>query len=184
MSLNIIHLVSNKVWGGGERFVLDLAKRCTADGHSVAVITRGKEAVDSRFIEAGFTPGKLPLGGIFDFVSPSRLAHILDCLTEPVIIHVHNFKDARTALKAKHLCRHPENVRIVATRHLVKPAKRGKSAAELYNALDAIVFESKAGLEGFLSSSPEVDPSRLSVLPLGIVLEERCPSMNIATSIL
>ena len=45
--MNVVHLVSNKVWGGGEQYVLDLCRRLEADGHSVAVITRGREAVDT-----------------------------------------------------------------------------------------------------------------------------------------
>ncbi len=58
--MNIIHLVSNKVWGGGEQYVLDLCCRLEADGNSVAVITRGIDAVDKPFAKAGFTPGHLP----------------------------------------------------------------------------------------------------------------------------
>ena len=64
--MNIVHLISNKVWGGGERYVLDLCRRSEADGHSVAVLTRGREAVDKPFRDAGFTPGHLPLRGALD----------------------------------------------------------------------------------------------------------------------
>ena len=92
--MNIIHLVSNKVWGGGEQYVLDLCCRLEADGNSVAVITRGIDAVDKPFAKAGFTPGHLPLGGVFDFISASRLSRVLDSMPDAVV-HVHNFKDAR-----------------------------------------------------------------------------------------
>ena len=30
--MNVVHLVSNKVWGGGEQYVLDLCRRLEADG--------------------------------------------------------------------------------------------------------------------------------------------------------
>ena len=51
--MNIIHLVSNKVWGGGERYVLDLCRYMSAQGHSVAVVSRGIGAVDAPFRAAG-----------------------------------------------------------------------------------------------------------------------------------
>ena len=43
--MNVVHLVSNRVWGGGEQYVLDLCRALDADGHSVAVVTRGYKDV-------------------------------------------------------------------------------------------------------------------------------------------
>lgn len=171
--MNIIHLVSNKVWGGGERYALDICRRLAADGHSVAVITRGREAVDEPFRRAGFEPGHLPFGGIFDFVSPSRLAAVADRMDAPVLIAVHNFKDARLAVNARKLMKQPGKVRIVATRHLVKPGKTDRTSAQLYTALDAIMFDSKAALDAFLSTNPKVDRAKLHVLYPGIEIPEK-----------
>lgn len=167
--MNIIHLVSNKVWGGGEQYVLDLCRRLDADGHSVAVITRGIEAVDTPFRKAGFTPGRLPLGGVFDFISSSRLSRVLDNMSEPVVVHVHNFKDARTAVRARQMMRKPGNVRVVVTRHLVKPGKTDRASASLYGAIDAIAFVSQTALDAFLSSGPRVDRDKLSVIHNAVV---------------
>ncbi len=64
--MNIVHLVCNKVWGGDERYVLDLCRRSAEAGHSVAVITRGARSVDAPFTAAGFAPGHLPLRGVLD----------------------------------------------------------------------------------------------------------------------
>lgn len=175
MNLNVIHLVSNPVWGGGERYVLDLCKTLRQHGHSVAVVTRGKEAVDSRFKAEGFEPGRLRLGGVFDFLSPVMLAKVFNRLQGPVTVHVHNFKDAATALRARKLSRIPGNVHIVATRHLVKAAKTSRSAQNLYNSLDAIVFVSQTALDGFLSSSPTVDASRLHVVANAIPAPRTTP---------
>lgn len=163
--MNIIHLVSNKVWGGGERYVLDLCRYMSAKGHSVAVVSRGIEAVDAPFREAGFVPGRLPLGGVFDFISPTRLARVLNRVGSPAVVHVHNFKDARTTLRARRLMEDGTKVRIVMTRHLVRPAKTDRSHVELYNSLDAIIFVSETARRSFLSSSPAVDEKRLCVIP-------------------
>ena len=163
--MNIIHLVSNKVWGGGERYVLDLCRYMNAQGHSVAVISRGIYAVDAPFREAGFTPGRLLLGGVFDFISPVRLARVLDRTAAPVIVHVHNFKDARTALRARRLMADSSKVRVVMTRHLVRPAKNDRSHNELYNSLDALIFVSETARRIFMSGKPAVDESRIVVVP-------------------
>ncbi len=167
--MNIIHLVSNKVWGGGEQYVLDLCRHLEATGNSVAVITRGIEAVDTPFRKAGFTPGHLPLGGVFDFISASRLSRVLDSMAAPVVVHVHNFKDARTAVRARNMMRQPEKVRIVVTRHLVKPGKRDSASTALYRDVDAIAFVSQTALDSFLSGKPVVDASKLCVIHNAIV---------------
>lgn len=170
--MNVVHLVSNKVWGGGERYALDLCRRLAADGHGVAVITRGFAAVDKPFADAGFEPGHLPLGGLFDFISPSRLSKVLDTLEGPIVLHVHNFKDARTAVAARRLMHSPERVRIVVTRHLAKPGKSDRASAELYNALDKIVFVSQTARDVFMSGKPRVDNGRVVVIPNAIVAGE------------
>lgn len=164
MMLNIVHLVSNKSWGGGERYALDLCRRAAADNHSVAVVTRRNPDVDSRFADAGFTPGHLPLRGALDFISPVMLSRVLDRMDAPIVIHTHNFKTAYTAVRARRLMREPSKVRIVVTRHLVRKAKTSSSALRLYNDIDAIIFVSAAARSEFLSSSPAVDTGRLHVV--------------------
>lgn len=169
--MNVVQIVGNKVWGGGERYVLDLCRALEADGHSVAVITRGKEAVDSRFRAAGFTPGRLPLGGLFDFISPGRLAVVLDRMDAPVVVHVHNFKTARIAVAARRMMRQPSKVRIIVTRHLVRPAKTDKSSLALYRDVDAVVFVSELARREFVATLPHgaVDESKFSVIHNAIV---------------
>lgn len=152
--MNVVQIVGNKVWGGGERYVLDLCRALEADGHSVAVITRGKEAVDSRFRAVGLALGKLPLGGIFDFISPGRLAAVLDRMAAPIVVHVHNFKMARLAVAARRLMKDPSKARVIVTRHLVRPAKTDRASLELYKAVDSIVFVSQLACDRFRSTLP------------------------------
>ena len=162
--MNVVHLVSNKVWGGGEQYVLDLCRRLEADGHSVAVITRGREAVDTPFVKAGFTPGHLPLGGVFDFISASRLSRVLDAMAAPIVVHAHNFKDARTAVRARKMMKQPGKVRVVVSRHLVKAGKNDSASRALYADIDAIAFVSQTALDAFIAGCPSVDRSHLSVV--------------------
>ena len=88
---------------------------------------------------------------MFDFISSSRLSRVLDNMSEPVVVHVHNFKDARTAVRARQMMRKPGAVRVVVTRHLVKPGK------------------SQTALDAFLSSNPKVGRAKLSVIHNAVV---------------
>lgn len=156
--MKIIHLVSNKVWGGGELYVLDLATTFAAKGHEVTIVSRDIEAVTHRFKDAGLPMTTMALKGAIDIVSPFKLARIIG-KEQPTIIHVHNFKDATTAVRARALSRN-RNVRIVMTRHLVKAAKR----KSIYNRLDAIVFVSHLAKNEFMSTSPVIDTAKIHVI--------------------
>ena len=156
--MKIIHLVSNKVWGGGELYVLDLATTFAAKGHEVTIVSRDIDAVTHRFKEAGLPMTTMALKGAIDIVSPFKLARIIG-KEQPAIIHVHNFKDATTAVRARALSRN-RNVRIVMTRHLVKAAKR----KSIYNRLDAIVFVSHLAKNEFMSTSPVIDTAKIHVI--------------------
>lgn len=156
--MRIIHLVSNKVWGGGEQYVLDLATDFASRGCDVSVVARDIDAVTHRFKDAGLPVTTMALRGAIDIASPFRLARMIG-RKEPVIIHVHNFKDATTAVRARALSRN-RNVQIVMTRHLVKKAKR----SSLYNKLNAMIFVSRLAKDEFMSTSPAIDTGKVYVV--------------------
>ena len=156
--MKIIHLVSNKVWGGGEQYVLDLATEFASRGNDVAIVSRNINAVTHRFTDAGLPVTTMALKGDIDIISPIKLARLIG-KEQPVVLHVHNFKDATTALRARTLS-HNRNVRIVMTRHLVKAAKR----KSLYNKLDAMIFVSHLAKNEFMSTSPAIDANKITVI--------------------
>ncbi len=163
--MNIIHLVSNRVWGGGERYVLDLARAQRADNNNIAVFCRREPAVADVFAADNLLAGHLRLGGVLDIITPMRLAKYIRSLEGKVVVHVHNFKDAYTALSSRRLLGDDASrVKIVATRHLVLPAKTDRSHLRTLQGLDAIIFVSKIALDEFLSSAPDVDRARLHVV--------------------
>lgn len=171
--MNVIHLISNKVWGGGERYALDLCRALAADGHNVKAYTRNKAAVRDVFAREGMLAGTLRMGGAWDFMTPIRLASAIRRLPGATVIHVHNFKDAYTALAARRLCKDRDDIRVVATRHLVRAAKTDVSHLRIYNGLDAIIFVSDTARRKFLSTLPEVDASRLHVVPNSVDIGPR-----------
>ena len=156
--MKIIHLVSNKVWGGGEQYVIDLATTFAAKGHEVTIVSRDIDTVTRRFKDSGLPVTTMALKGAIDIASPFKLARLIG-KEQPVVIHVHNFKDATTALRARTLSRN-KNVRIVMTRHLVKAAKR----KSLYNKLDAMIFVSHLAKNEFMSTSPVIDATKIHVI--------------------
>lgn len=131
-------------------------------------MTAGHAAVDTRLRSAGVNVERLPLSDGIDLRSPLPLARRLRRLTaagEPVIIHTHNFHTARTAALAAILSRRPRRlVRIVCTRHLARPGKRGPIYRLLYSRIDAVVAVSRFVADRFLSSRPPVDPAKVTVI--------------------
>ena len=92
---HIIHLVSNREWGGGEQYVYNLCQHFAADNYNVTIFCRPVKQVMERFALLNIAMHKLPLKGMFDLYSAVRLSSFLK--NKECVIHVHNFKDAFTA---------------------------------------------------------------------------------------
>lgn len=160
--MNIYHLISNKVWGGGEQYVLELAKKQREKGHYVEIVCRRRPEVILPFNHAEFSISTLPLKGITDFDSATRLGRVIKGRNN-VIIHVHNFKDAFTACMARKFSEN-KDVRIVLTRHLVKKGKTGMIYNALYKDIDKIIFVSELAKDTFLKNNPKIDPNKIEVV--------------------
>lgn len=183
--MRIIHLVRAKSWGGGERYALDLVRRSLENGDRVTVVTRGIPSVDERFRAVGAELCRMPLGGVADFISPWKLARLSVSFPEDeVILHVHNFKDAEIAVRAKRLiagkcpfsknfCSRRTSIRLVCTRHLVRPGKTGWRWRRIYAGIDRFIFVSEVAKRAFLNPGPEMDRKRIVVIPNSIILPER-----------
>ncbi len=159
--LRIIHLVSNKAWGGGERYALDLMRALAAHGHEVTAAVRAGSAAIEPIRQAGIAVMAMPLRGMADAVSAWRLATLIG--RTPCVVHVHNFKDVATAALARTLARNRRTA-IVVTRHLARPGKTDALHSMLYRAADAVVFVSQFALNAFMAASPRVDGGKLTVI--------------------
>lgn len=160
----ILHIFASASWGGGEQFVYDLAQRLVSEGRRVVFIARPGGETAARAAIPGVPLHTLPLKGIADLLSVLRLARIA-ARCRPAVIHVHHFKDAFTAVGAKLLCR-PAGIRfrIVVSRHLVRPGKKGRVYTWLYRHLDRVVFVSELARRAFFAAEPALDPSRTAVI--------------------
>lgn len=162
--MNIIHIISNKVWGGGERYALDLCTALRSQGNNVAIVCRNKAEVLGPVKDAGFEPAVMRLGGAFDIFSPIHIARMARRFPGdgPVNIHVHNFKDAATAVKVRQLCQGHRRINIVCTRHLVKAGKPKQLA--LYRAIDSLVFVSERARAEFIKGGINLHGLNLDVV--------------------
>lgn len=161
----IFQIFANPSWGGGEQFVYDLSRRLMADGRCVVLVSRPSAVIGQRVAALGAPYHTLPMKGVADMLSALMLAHLI-VKYRPAAIHVHHFKDAFTAVYARLLCRaFGFRPRIVLTRHLVKPGKRGWIYRWLYGQIDRIAFVSELARREFLAGKPAVNPSKLCVIP-------------------
>ena len=172
---NIIHIVSNKEWGGGEQYVLDLASRQKADGISITVVCKPVEATRRKYEEAGLRVLALPLGGALDVRSALALARELSA---PTAIHAHNFKDAFTACYARRLsgCK---DVRVVMCRHLTRKGKNTLLYRWLYRQLDCLCFDSELSRSEFLSTQPTIDERKLRIVHTSVVVPEHIEAVDV-----
>ena len=51
--MKIAHIISNKVWGGGEQYVYDLCCNLISDGHDVEIFTRPIPAIVGKVATLG-----------------------------------------------------------------------------------------------------------------------------------
>lgn len=152
--MTLIHLISAVTWGGGERYALDICRYYRSQGWHVVAITRDARAVDALFEREGIRLRHLPLRGYYDILSAIGLASMLRRRKDEIVIHVHKYKDAFTALLARKLSgRH--DVKVVMTRHLVHPGKTDAISRRIYRNLDAHIFVSRLARDSFMSSWQE-----------------------------
>ena len=185
---NIIHIVSNREWGGGEQYVLDLASRQRADGIGVTVVCKPVESIRRKYDEAGLHVLTMPLGGVLDVRSAIALAREVSRLSPPfptrqrraplTVIHAHNFKDAFTACYARRLSRRSD-VRVVMCRHLTRKGKNTLPYRWLYRELDCLCLDSEVSRREFLSTRPSIDPQKLRIVHTSIVVPQGVETVDV-----
>ena len=158
---NILQIAASPSWGGGEKYVYDLASELDKKGYSVFIIHRKSEILKRKMQQLQLNQKELSLKNLFDVVSIIKLALFIS-QNKIDVIHVHQFKDAFMSLFASFMVR--GKVRIICTRHLVKPAKTNFLYRFLYNKLEAIIFVSELARNKFISTHPLIPAEKLIVI--------------------
>lgn len=146
--MKIVHLISNKSWGGGEQYVFDLCRELMHDGYEVQLLVRPIPEIINRVQELGAT------------IKPMTWKNMVN--VDADIIHVHNFKDARRMVFAKLFSSHKP--RIIVTRHLIRPAKIGLFHTWIYKHVEKIIFVSDLAKKVFLATYPDIQSNKLTVV--------------------
>ncbi|MDE6295281.1 MAG: glycosyltransferase family 4 protein [Muribaculaceae bacterium] len=153
--MRLIHIIASSSMGGRERYALDICSHFADGGHEVIAVTRDAKAVDEQFASRGITLRHAPLRDYPDFFSSIILRNIInENPDEPTVIHVHRYRDALTAITARHWAKR-HDIRIIATRHKAAPGKNNWLRRLIYRNLDANIFVSDFSKRTFLSSWPD-----------------------------
>lgn len=168
MNKQIIHVISNKEWGGGEQYAYGLCRHLKADGYDVKIVCRPIQQLTDRLQTLGLPITYMPLRGLTDLLSAWRLSRMLREGNH--IVHVHNFKDAMTAVLARSFSSNKQNIQIIVTRHLVKKGKDSFIYQWLYKHIHLIVFVSELARNEFFLGHPSIDRKKTCVIRNSIEL--------------
>lgn len=161
--LNIYQIVSDKQWGGPEQYAFDLAAQMHSESSTnyMEIVTRNQPKIIKHFRRLEVPISTLPLKSLSDLDSPIRLARQIK--RGHNILHVHNMKDAATAVLA---CRISENRnnRVVLTSHSVERPKTNFMYRRILHEIDHIIFVSQVAYDEFINHAKRFDRSRASVI--------------------
>lgn len=148
----LVHVISSRSWGGVENHALDICRTFLKRGWKVNAFTSDCRPIDNRFARAGIKVLHAPLN--HSGLSTSfALRKFIRRHSEPIVIHVYDYKDAFWALLARRLAnRTRRQVKVVCTHHTCAPARKGWLMSRIYGGLDAFLFVSELSRRRFFES--------------------------------
>lgn len=159
--MNILQIIPNKGWGGGEKIVFELAEAQLMQGDKVVVAIPDCPIVFKKF-EASIIPSVIiSLKGPYGILSMPKLARLIR-KNNIEIVHTHIFKHAATALLSKWM--YGLKIKVILTRHICKPGKKSLHYPALYRNLDKLVFVSHYAKNAFMASAPPIEESKITVI--------------------
>lgn len=162
MKINIFHVVSNKYWGGPEEYAYEMVSRLKGDPRFYAeVVCKKNEPVLLHFRRLEIPISILPLKGMTDIDSPTRLARLLR--KGHNIVHVHTFSDAFAAVMARRISEN-RNTRVVMTVHGICRPKTNYLYRRLYNAIDKFIFVSHRAYDEWMSHARNFRPEQACII--------------------
>lgn len=162
--LNIYQIVSDKQWSGPEQYAFDLTahmKEVQSQNFYMEIVTQNRPKIIKHFRRLEIPISTLPLKSLSDLDSPIRLARQIKRGRN--ILHVHNMKDAATAVLANKISENPNN-RVVLTSHSVERPKTGFMYRRILREIDHIIFVSQVSYDEFINHAKHFDRSRASVI--------------------
>ncbi len=161
--LNIYQILSDSRWSGPEQYAYDLTAQMKSDNQEfyTEIVTQNRPAIIERFRQLEVPVSILPLKSLSDLDSPVRLARQIK--RGKNILHVHNMKDAVTAVFACKISENPLN-RVVLTSHSVERPKTSIWYRRVLKEINHIVFVSQVQYDEFIDHAKRFDRKRASVI--------------------
>ena len=150
--MTIIHYIASPFWGGGEQYIYTLAQQLIAVYH-YRIIFVCQPGTSQQMCDKFATLGPIYLlkpstrNGKFSFMTAMRLANIAR-KEHASILHIHELKEIFIGVYAKIFCR--GHLRLIATRHIVGPAKSKITWLWAYRHIDTMIFVSQLVANTFL----------------------------------
>lgn len=172
--LKILLSDSVRIWGGAQRFILELAEGLVRRGHEVHIQTFPKSPLATRARSAGLevTEVRVRTDAAPWLVFP--LAARIKSERYDVVVTTWD-KDLRTTGLAARMASRigGRDAVVIHTRECDDPLKNKARYRWFYNHVaDRIVVNSRATLNSALASAPWLDPDRAFILYKGIDLED------------
>ena len=178
--LNIYQIVSDKQWGGPEQYAFDLTahiRELHNNDFYMEIVTQQRPKIIKHFRRLEIPISTLPLKSLSDLDSPIRLARQIKRGRN--ILHVHNFKDAASAVLANKISENPNN-RVVLTSHSVERPKTGFLYRRILSEIHHIIFVSQVQYDEFINHAKRFPRERASVIHDSIrPIETGTPAIDI-----
>jgi len=161
--MQILHTESSNGWGGQEMRILAESEGMRKRGHEVvlAVVTGGKLAQKAR--NAGFTVYEVPFSKAQALKTIMQLLKIIS-KHKIDLVNTHSSMDAwiggisaRTARK-----------KVIRTRHLSTPIRKGLNSRLLYNKLADFVVTTSSRIISPIVQQSKIDPQRCKLVATGV----------------
>lgn len=152
--MRIVEFFPSAFWGGTEQFVYDLSRQLLENGHDVMLAAHRSKVVADKVSnlrdKRGVAPTLYNFGKSFNPVTLIKFVRRMMAF-RPDVVHTHSYTDAHTALMARSICRMcGVDYRVIMTRHLVTPHKRGLKYRYIYRNINRLVFVSDLCRRAFL----------------------------------
>lgn len=161
--MRILHTESSRGWGGQEIRILREAEGMRIRGHAVILAVNSGGGLASRARDAGFIVYELPFKKVS--VMKAVYALIQICKTHQIdIINTHSSLDAWIGGIAARLSKR----KIIRTRHLSTPIRKGLNSRILYRGLADFVVTTSSPIMNTIGLQAGLKSFRLKCIPTGI----------------
>lgn len=161
--MRILHTESSRGWGGQEIRILREAEGMRSRGHEVILAVNTGGALIPRAKKAGFLVYELPFKKVLAWKTIYTLVKI--CKAHQIdVFNTHSSLDAWLGGIAARICKK----KIIRTRHLSTPIRKGINSRVLYRGLADFVVTTSTSILATISKQAKLPVLRLKCVPTGI----------------